>query len=151
MSLRVAIIAAIGLAACAAARVVTPVTPVTVSAQGAKSQWEGVYTVEQAKRGEKLYADKCSSCHGPDMNGGEMAPGLTGGEFTSNWNDLSLGDLFERMRISMPQNAPGSLSRQDNADILAYMLNKGNYPPGTTELPTQTEALNGVKFVAVKP
>ena len=151
MSLRVAIIAAIGLAACAAARVVTPVTPVTVSAQGAKSQWEGVYTVEQAKRGEKLYADKCSSCHGPDMNGGEMAPGLTGGEFTSNWNDLSLGDLFERMRISMPQNAPGSLSRQDNADILAYILNKGNYPPGQTELPTQTEALNGVKFVAVKP
>ena len=151
MSLRVAIIAAIGLAACAGTRVVTLVTPVAVSAQGAKSQWEGVYTVEQAKRGEKLYADKCSSCHGPDMNGGEMAPGLTGGEFTSNWNDLSLGDLFERMRISMPQNAPGSLSRQDNADILAYILNKGNYPPGTTELPTQTEALNGYKFLAVKP
>ena len=151
MSLRVAIIAAIGLAACAAARVVTPVTPVTVSAQGAKSQWEGVYTDEQAKRGEKLYAEQCSSCHGPDMNGGEMAPGLTGGEFTSNWNDLSLGDLFERMRISMPQNAPGSLSRQQNADILAYILNKGNYPAGQTELPTQTEALNGIKFVAVKP
>jgi mono/diheme cytochrome c family protein len=151
MSLRVAIIVAIGLAACAGARVVTPVTPVTVSAQGAKSQWEGVYTIEQAKRGEKLYADKCSSCHGPDMNGGEMAPGLTGGEFTSNWNDLSLGDLFERMRISMPQNAPGSLSRQDNADILAYILNKGNYPPGKTELPTQTEALNGYKFLATKP
>ena len=51
-----------------------------------------------------------------------MAPGLTGGEFTSNWNDLSLGDLFERMRISMPQNAPGSLSRQQNADILAFVL-----------------------------
>ena len=60
-----------------------------------------------------------------------MAPGLTGGEFTSNWNDLSLGDLFERMRISMPQNAPGSLSRQQNADILAFMLYKGNYPAGT--------------------
>jgi mono/diheme cytochrome c family protein len=140
MSLRFVIVAAVGLAAC-----------VAVSAQGAKTQWDGVYTVEHAKRGEKLYAEKCSSCHGPDMNGGEMAPGLTGGEFTANWNDLSLGDLFERMRISMPQNAPGSLSRQDNADILSYMLNKGNYPPGNTELPTQTEALNGVKFMAVKP
>jgi mono/diheme cytochrome c family protein len=124
---------------------------VTVSAQGAKSQWDGVYTVEQAKRGEKLYAEKCASCHGPDMAGGEMAPGLTGGEFTANWNDLSLGDLFERMRISMPQNAPGSLSRQDNADILAFMLNKGSYPPGSAELPTQTEALNQVKFLAMKP
>jgi mono/diheme cytochrome c family protein len=156
MSLRVAIVAAVGLAACAGARAaVAPITaaaaPVAVSAQGAKTQWDGVYTVDQAKRGEKLYAEKCSSCHGPDMNGGEMAPGLTGGEFTSNWNDLSLGDLFERMRISMPQNAPGSLSRQDNADILSYILNKGNYPAGNAELPTQTEVLNGVKFVAVKP
>jgi mono/diheme cytochrome c family protein len=149
MSLRVAIVAAIGLAVCAGAR--AAVTPVAVSAQGAKTQWDGVYTIDQAKRGEKLYAEKCSSCHGPDMNGGEMAPGLTGGEFTSNWNDLSLGDLFERMRISMPQNAPGSLSRQDNADILSYILNKGNYPHGQAELPTQTEALNGYKFLAVKP
>ena len=155
MSLRFVIVAAIGLAACAGTRAaVTPVTaaaPVAALAQGPKTQWDGVYTVEQAKRGEKLYAEKCSACHGPDMNGGEMAPGLTGGEFTSNWNDLSLGDLFERMRISMPQNAPGSLSRQENADILSYILNKGNYPAGKAELPGQTEVLNGYKFVAVKP
>ena len=57
-----------------------------------------------------------------------MAPGLTGGEFTANWNDLTLGDLFERMRISMPQNNPGSLSRQQNADILAFILTKGELP-----------------------
>lgn len=117
----------------------------------AKTQWDGVYTEDQAKRGEPLYAEKCSSCHGPDMNGGEMAPGLTGGEFQANWNDLSLGDLFERMRISMPQNNPGSLSRQQNADILAAMLKKGNYPAGKAELPTQTEMLNTVKFTAQKP
>src|SRR5215210_516360 len=81
----------------------------TVAAQGAKSQWDGVYTQDQAKRGEALYSENCASCHGPDLTGGEMAPGLTGGEFSSNWNDLSLGDLYERIRISMPQNAPGSL------------------------------------------
>ena len=51
----------------------------------------------------------------------------------------------------MPQNAPGSLIRQDNADIRSYILNKGNYPPGQAELPTQTEVLNGFKFLAVKP
>jgi len=123
----------------------------TVAAQGAKSQWDGVYTEEQAKRGEPLYSQYCASCHGPDMTGGEMAPGLTGGEFASNWNDLSLGELFERMRISMPQNSPGSLSRQQNADILAYMLFKSSFPAGTTELPIQTEMLNTIKFIASKP
>ena len=121
------------------------------SAQAPKSQWEGVFTAEQAKRGEGLYAQYCGSCHGPDLAGGEMAPGLTGGEFSSNWNDLSLGDLFDRMRISMPQNAPGSLSRQQNADVLAYMLSKAGVPAGTTELPTQTEMLAQIKFMAQKP
>jgi mono/diheme cytochrome c family protein len=123
----------------------------TVSAQQAKTQWDGVYTADQAKRGEGLYSQYCASCHGPDLTGGEMAPGLTGGEFQSNWNDLSLGELFERMRISMPQNAPGTLSRQQNADILSYVLFKGNYPAGTTELPTQTEVLSTIKFVSAKP
>jgi hypothetical protein len=51
----------------------------------------------------------------------------------------------------MPQNAPGSLSRAQNADILAFVLFKGNYPPGKTELPQQTEVLNGIKFVSAKP
>src|SRR5262245_9857800 len=98
----------------------------TVAAQQPKSQWDGVYTEDQAKRGDGLYAQYCASCHGPDLAGGEMAPGLTGGEFSSNWNDLSLGEMFERIRISMPQNAPGSLSRQQNADILAFVFDKSN-------------------------
>jgi mono/diheme cytochrome c family protein len=125
-------------------------TGTTVAAQG-KSQWDGVYTEAQAGRGEGLYAQYCASCHGPDLAGGEMAPGLTGGEFTSNWNDLSLGDLYERIRISMPQNAPGSLSRQQNSDILAFILHKMNTPVGQTELSTSTDELKGIKFLAAKP
>jgi S-disulfanyl-L-cysteine oxidoreductase SoxD len=121
------------------------------SAQASKSQWEGVFTAEQAKRGEGLYGQYCASCHGPDLAGGEMAPGLTGGEFSSNWNDLSLGDLFDRIRISMPQNAPGSLSRQQNADILAFMLSKAGVPAGTTELPSTNEMLAQIKYLAQKP
>ena len=123
----------------------------TVSAQRPKSQWDGVYTVEQAKRGQELYAAKCASCHGPSLAGAEMAPALVGGDFAANWNDLSLGDLFERMRMTMPSDEPGSLSRQANADILAFMLQSGSYPAGKTELPTETETLNTYKFLATKP
>ena len=122
----------------------------TVAAQG-KSQWDGIYTEAQAKRGEALYSQYCASCHGPDLAGGEMAPGLTGGEFTANWNDLSIGDLYERIRISMPQSAPGSLTRQQNSDILSYILRKMNNPVGTTELSTSTDELKAIKFLAAKP
>jgi mono/diheme cytochrome c family protein len=147
MKVKIAIVTMFGMVALGAAGTVSNAG---LQAQQ-KSQWDGVYTEDQAKRGEPLYAEKCSSCHGPDMNGGEMAPGLAGAEFQANWNDLTLGDLFERMRISMPQNNPGSLSRQQNADILAAMLKKGNYPAGKAELPTQTEVLNTYKFLAAKP
>ena len=60
-----------------------------------------------------------------------MAPRLAGGEFISGWDGLTVGDLFERIRISMPQNAPGSLSGQQNADILAFMFSVNKFPTGS--------------------
>ena len=144
MKANVAIGLMIGVLACGTAGMVRG-----VSAQE-KSQWDGVFSDEQAKRGEPLYAQYCSSCHGPDLAGGEMAPGLVGGDFAANWNDLSLGQLFDRIRTSMPQNNPGSLSRQQNADILSFILLKGSAPAGTAELPTQSEVLNTIKYVATK-
>jgi mono/diheme cytochrome c family protein len=127
------------------------VCTVQVGSAQTKSQWDGVYTTDQAASGEKIYAEKCSSCHGTALGGGEMAPALAGQEFATNWNDLSLGDLFERMRISMPQDDPGSLTRQQNVDVLAFMLSSGGYPAGEAPLPTQTDALRQVKFLAINP
>ncbi len=124
----------------------------TVHAQPpTKSVWEGVYTEEQAKRGGPMYSEFCASCHGPELMGGEMAPPLATGDFVSGWDGLTLGDLFERMRISMPQNAPGSLSGQQNADILAFILSANKYPTGTSELSNQAMILKTIKFEAKKP
>jgi hypothetical protein len=80
-----------------------------------------------------------------------MAPPLTGGQFKYNWNGLTVGDLFERLRISMPQDNPGGLSRQQNADVLAFMLAKSDFPAGDTELASQTEVLKEIKFEADRP
>jgi quinoprotein glucose dehydrogenase len=120
-------------------------------AQGQKTIWDKVYTAEQSARGEKLYADKCAACHGESLGGVEMAPPLAGDTFNSNWEGVALNDLFERMRTSMPQNAPGSLSRAQNADILAHMLKVGGFPAGDEPLDAQAGALAQIKFLTYKP
>ena len=80
-----------------------------------------------------------------------MAPPLTGPVFAATWNGVTLGDLIERMRVTMPQNRPGSLSRQQNADLLAFILSVGRLPAGKTELARQTEILSQIRFLATKP
>jgi len=118
--------------------------------QGDKTTLTGVYSEAQAKRGEALYADKCSTCHGPDLTGLDQAPPLTGNDFNTNWNDLAVNDLFERINISMPADKPGSLSRPETVDIIAFILQKASFPAGQTDLPSEADSLKGIKF-AKKP
>jgi hypothetical protein len=64
---------------------------------------------------------------------------------------VALGDMVERMRVSMPLDNPATLSRQQTADVLAYILSVNEFPAGTTDLPRQTEILNQIQFRATKP
>ena len=120
------------------------------AASGAKTTWDGVYTKEQAAKGEQIYNDQCSKCHGPEAMGAD-APTLSGGEFASDWDSMTVGQLFDRIRISMPQDNPQSLSREDTAAILAYLFSKNSFPVGQTELPTQGDVLGQIKYMANKP
>ena len=116
-----------------------------------KSVWDGVYTEEQAKRGEPIYRKECASCHGEMLTGGESAPPLTGGAFLANWNGLTVGDLFDRIRKTMPQRALGRLTRQQDSDILAFMLSANKFPAGKNELYRQLEMLKEIRFESTKP
>jgi mono/diheme cytochrome c family protein len=119
-------------------------------AQTTRSVWDGVYTTDQAKRGQELYARECAACHGSDLSGGESAPPLAGAGFLSNWTGLTVGDLFDRTQKSMPQNSPGKLSRAQNADIVAYMLSANRFPEGKLDLDKQAEALKQIRIDAEK-
>ena len=118
------------------------------SAQTNRTVWDGVYTEEQSKRGATVYAKECGSCHGAQLTGGESAPALTGDGFMSNWTGQTVGDLFERIRQSMPQDDPGRLSRQQDADILAFIFNANGFPAGKAELDKQTEGLKLIKITS---
>ena len=124
---------------------------VAAAQAAATSVWAGVYTEEQAKRGEAIYYERCGACHGPQLEGGDMTPALLGGVFTSTWNDLPLSDLFERIRITMPLNQPSTLSRQQTADVTAFLLKSNKWPAGQTELPRELEPLKEIQIQALKP
>ena len=121
------------------------------TASTSRSVWDGVYTEEQAKRGEEMYRRECASCHGDTLVGGGGAAPLAGGAFLSNWNGLTVGDLFDRIRKTMPQGSLGKLTKQQDADILAYLLSFNKFPAGKTELQKQVEFLREIRFEATKP
>lgn len=115
------------------------------------SVWEGVFTKEQAKRGELLYVQYCSSCHGPDLSGNDEAAALAGNVFLSSWDGLTVADLANRVRVSMPPNNLGKLSRQQIVDILSYVLSFNNFPAGKSELDPKPEVLKLIRVEATKP
>ena len=114
------------------------------------SVWSGVFTEEQARRGEAVYGTECANCHGPTLEGADMTPPLVGGLFTSNWNDLTVADLFERIRTTMPLDKPGKLSRQQHADVIAYVLKANGWPAGSTELSRELAALKQIRIEATR-
>ena len=111
-----------------------------------KTVWDGVFTAAQAERGAAAYKTSCSECHGNDLAGDGFAPALTGSDFMGNWNELSVGDLFERIRISMPPSGPSAVTPADKADIVAHIMNVNKFPAGQAELEPKTEVLKGIKI-----
>ena len=125
---------------------------VVARAQAAdKTVWTGVYTADQATRGAAAYAESCASCHGESLAGIDVAPPLTGAGFLNNWNNTSAGDLFTRIKTTMPLNAPDSLSGRTVSDIEAYLFQANGFPAGEIALPPSPPMMANVRIVAQKP
>jgi S-disulfanyl-L-cysteine oxidoreductase SoxD len=148
MKLRLGIFAIVASAAMAASYATATLR---AQAEGAsvKSTWDGVYTAEQADKGSEVYTEKCQSCHGAEA-GGADAPALAGAEFAGNWDTMTAAQLFDRIRQTMPQDDPGSMSREETTNLVAYVFSKNAFPVGTA-LPVEGDALAQIKFLANKP
>ena len=115
-----------------------------------RSIWDGVYTEEQAKRGQDTYLDECSSCHAVNLLGDESAKALLGDEFMAGWNGKTVGDLFERTRATMPKDGPGRLAPQQYADVIAFLLKSNNLPSGSAPLDREADLLKQIRW-EIKP
>lgn len=110
----------------------------------------GVYTAVQADEGARVYLVRCAMCHGARLEGSVEVPALKG-KFVANWAGRPLGDLYDYMGRAMPQPAPGSLSPQDNARLLAYLLRANGAPEGRAALPADLPALRRIAFAPPGP
>lgn len=99
----------------------------------------GVYSADQADRGFDVYTSYCKSCHTPESH--------SGATFHANWNGKNMSDLFGMVRAKMPKNDPGSLSDQEYADVLAYVLKLNHMPAGKDELPADSLKLSAIRIV----
>lgn len=103
----------------------------------------GVYTDAQADRGEGVFKKSCLECH--------VASDYQGDAFKSKFVGGSAFDMFEEIRTSMPQSDPGSLPRQEYADLLAYFFKLNGLPSGKSEVGIDPAALKAIKVEAKDP
>ena len=140
----------------AAAAIVT-LTAAAGAASGAsqappRSAKDGVYTVAQATRGKALYEEQCASCHGAMTSfTPDLAPLLGDYVFQAAWKNRSLTQLFDRIRDTMPQNKPRTLSPDQTVDLIAYILSANQLPAGEIPLSTDLEALKQIRMDAGLP
>jgi S-disulfanyl-L-cysteine oxidoreductase SoxD len=122
-----------------------------VTAQSEKTVWSGIYTSEQATRGKDKAAMACGACHGAALNGGDLAPTLSGMDFIGHWYDAKLSELVSKVTVTMPADAPGSLKPAEYADVIAYLLQLNGFPAGQETLVVEPVAtLDAVKITKAK-
>ncbi len=122
----------------------------SVRAQSPASVNDGIYTAAQADRGKAVYTMNCAGCHGDKAEGGNAGPTLTGDDFTNGYKDGNASALYSKISMDMPSSAPGSLTPDQYADVMAYLLSINKYPAGQTEIPKDGSGLKSVKMAAPK-
>jgi mono/diheme cytochrome c family protein len=106
----------------------------------ARSTMGGVYTAEQARKGQELFGGLCRSCH--------TSPAHTP-DFKGAWTGRLLSGLFEFIQSEMPKDNPGTLTAQEVVLMLAYTLNALGMPAGDAELPADAAALAQIRIDTV--
>ena len=93
-----------------------------------------------------IYAKDCASCHGASLQGVGQAPPLAGPEFIQAWDGQLLSGLFEKIKTTMPADAPGRLSDKENTDVVGFMLRANGFPVGAKELEADVKAMSRIRL-----
>ncbi len=104
-----------------------------------------MFTADQALRGKSGYDGVCARCHGVPLTGSQgNGPTLKGAAFLAHWDKDTLGSLYTKIRDTMPQGTPGTLTDEVKLQILAYVLQQNGFRTGTSDLPGDVAALDAI-------
>ena len=112
---------------------------------------DGLYTADQAHRGETTYKAQCTSCHGEALDGVGPYPPLSGNDFLTKYAGQPSLNLYNMIQKLMPATSPGTLTRPQAADLLAYILSFNKFPAGKTEFPTDEDAIKKLTLPKAAP
>jgi len=132
---RLAASAALGVAA-AAATVVAQDSP--------RSVRDGVFSSEQAVRGERVFSSICTNCH-------EIAEFTGPDAYLDEVDGEPLWETFDYISSEMPEDDPGSLRPEDYADVLAYLFSVYGLPSGGADLGVDAESLRAIAIARPAP
>jgi mono/diheme cytochrome c family protein len=114
---------------------------------GSKTIWDGVFTDQQAQRGQQVYQRACAACHLDSLQGDAVSPPLTGSGFLARFSGQSAHEMVQNLRASMPQNAPDSLGDRAYIDLVSYLLKANGSKTGALELPLDVAELEKIAVV----
>ena len=103
------------------------------AARAALADGTAFFSTQQVGDGRWEYSQKCSVCHGSQLQGGG-APELRGRSFIAQWNGKTLQDFYNYVHENMPLGQGGGLSSQEYADIVAFVLAQNGLPAGDEKL-----------------
>ncbi|HKK07424.1 MAG TPA: c-type cytochrome, partial [Gemmatimonadota bacterium] len=111
------------------------------------------FTTEQAGRGAVVYRDHCAACHQPDLRGGGFAVPLAGRGVLAGWEarKLTVDDLFYVVRATMPPGGFGSLTTEQQLDVVAYLLQQNGLRAGDRPLTSDATYLAGLELTTGAP
>jgi mono/diheme cytochrome c family protein len=107
-----------------------------------------LFTEDQAAAGAEIYAARCAMCHGAEPADGTAAPPLAGPEFHQNWQGQPVGALYAFTHDNMPLDDPGSLTDEEYASVVAYILAANGFEAGETALPASSNTEAVLDFAA---
>jgi uncharacterized protein len=117
------------------------------SAPGGKTIWDGVFTDQQAQRGQQVYQRACAACHLDSLQGDDVSPSLVGKGFLARFAGQSAHEMVQNLRASMPQNAPDSLGDRAYIDLVSFLLKANGSKTGSLELPLDVAELEKIAIV----